>query len=146
MTDDARPTPSQEGSLRITITIPAGQTLNRLRRVSEASGMSLSRTIVRAMTRGLSDTAQTDDRLLKLEQRLSSHMRAASRDAMIQQELMVATARMLLIHAGWIEQETEASAVRADAMIDRLLAHVLAQISAGRIKGQLENASPVETM
>jgi hypothetical protein len=73
-------------------------------------------------------------------------MRAASRDAMIQQELMVATARMLLIHAGWIEQETEASAVRADAMIDRLLAHVLAQISAGRIKGQLENASPVETM
>lgn len=144
MTDDARPAPSQEGSLRITITIPAGPTLARLRRVSENSGTSLSRTIVRAMTRGLADAAQTDDRLLKLEQRLSSHMRAAARDAMIQQELLVATARTLLIHAGWIEEETEASASRADATIDRLLAHVLAQISAGRIRGQIDEATSLE--
>lgn len=144
MADDARPTPAQEGSLRITITIPAGSTLTRLRRVAEGSGMSLSRTIVRAMARGLSDAAQPDDRLLKLEQRLSSHMRAAARDAMIQQELLVATARMLLIHAGWIEEETEASASRADAMIDRLLAHVLSQISAGRIRGQIDEAAPME--
>lgn len=106
--------------------------------------MSLSRTIVRAMTRGLTDTAQTDDRLLKLEQRLNTHMRAAARDAMIQQELLVATARMLIIHAGWIEEETEASGARADAMIDRLLAHVLSQISAGRIKGQLDEVNQVE--
>jgi hypothetical protein len=142
MADGAHPSRTRDASLRITITIPAGPTLARLRRAAEGSGLSLSRTIVRAMTRGLSDTAQTDDRLQKLEQRLSSHMRAAARDAMIQQELLVATARMLVIHAGWIEEETEASASRADALIDRLLAHVLSQISAGRIRSQIDGDVP----
>lgn len=116
---------------RISINIPRGALLTRLKREADATGASLSATAVRALSRGLRG-GDADDRLLKLERKLADHMRAASRDAMVQQELIVMIARTLLLHNGLEDEISDTRAHRVEAVIDRMLATVLANITSGR--------------
>ena len=116
---------------RISINIPRGALLTRLKREADATGASLSATAVRALARGLRG-GDADDRLLKLERKLADHMRAASRDAMVQQELIVMIARTLLLHNGLEDEISDMRAHRVEAVIDRMLATVLTNITSGR--------------
>ena len=116
---------------RISINITRGALLTRLKREADATGASLSATAVRALSRGLRG-GDADDRLLKLERKLADHMRAASRDAMVQQELIVMIARTLLLHNGLEDEISDTRAHRVEAVIDRMLATVLANITSGR--------------
>lgn len=116
---------------RISINIPRGALLTRLKREADATGASMSATAVRALARGLRG-GDADDRLLKLERKLADHMRAASRDAMVQQELIVMIARTLLLHNGLEDEISDTRAHRVEAVIDRMLANVLANITSGR--------------
>lgn len=116
---------------RISINIPRGALLTRLKHEADATGASVSATAVRALARGLRG-GDADDRLLKLERKLADHMRAASRDAMVQQELIVMIARTLLLHNGLEDEISETCAHRVEAVIDRMLATVLAAITSGR--------------
>ncbi|OQW60406.1 MAG: hypothetical protein A4S17_00485 [Proteobacteria bacterium HN_bin10] len=130
----AKPRASEPGFERITVNMPRGPLLQRLKREATASGASVSATAVRALARGLAGKGDAEDRLLKLERRLGDHMKASARDAMIQQELLVVVARTLLLHGGFEEDATETMEMRADAMVDRMLARVLANITAGRVR------------
>lgn len=130
----AKPHVAEQGFERITVNIPRGLVLQRLKREAQASGASVSATAVRALARGLAGKGDTDDRLLKLERRLGDHMKASARDAMIQQELLVVVARTLLLHGGFDEDASETMEMRVDAMVDRMLAQVLANITAGRVR------------
>lgn len=116
---------------RISINIPRGGLLTRLKREADATGASVSATAVRALARGLRG-GDADDRLLKLERKLADHMRAASRDAMVQQELIVMIARTLLLHNGLEDEISDSRSHRVEAAIDRMLATVLANITSGR--------------
>ena len=116
---------------RISINIPRGALLTRLKREADATGASMSATAVRALSRGLRG-GDADDRLLKLERKLADHMRAASRDAMVQQELIVMIARTLLLHNGLEDEISDMRAHRVEAVIDRMLATVMTNITSGR--------------
>ena len=61
-------------------------------------------------------------------------MKASARDAMIQQELLVVVARTLLLHGGFDEEQSDTMEMRVDALIERMLARVLANITAGRVR------------
>lgn len=130
----AKPGAPNKGFERVTVNIPRGLTLQRLKREAAASGASVSATAVRALARGLAGKGDLDDRLLKLERRLGDHMKASARDAMIQQELLVVVARTLLLHAGFDEEVSETDEMQVDALVDRMLARVLANITAGRVR------------
>ena len=132
MSDDtlAPPTVARDYE-RISINVPRGALLTRLKREADATGASISATAVRALARGLRG-GDADDRLLKLERKLADHMRAASRDAMVQQELIVMIARTLLLHNGLEDEISDTRAHRVEAVIDRMLANVLANITSGR--------------
>jgi hypothetical protein len=125
---------TDQGFERITVNIPRGTLLQRLKREASVSGASISATAVRALARGLAGKGDAEDRLLKLERRLGDHMKASARDAMIQQELLVVVARTLLLHGGFDEDASETMEMRVDAMIERMLARVLANITAGRVR------------
>ena len=129
-----KPRGADQGFERITVNIPRGAVLQRLKREASASGASVSATAVRAIARGLAGKGDTDDRLLKLERRLGDHMKASARDAMIQQELLVVVARTLLLHGGFDEEQSDTMEMRVDALIERMLARVLANITAGRVR------------
>lgn len=129
-----KPRGADQGFERITVNIPRGALLQRLKREASASGASVSATAVRAIARGLAGKGDTDDRLLKLERRLGDHMKASARDAMIQQELLVVVARTLLLHGGFDEEQSDTMEMRVDALIERMLARVLANITAGRVR------------
>lgn len=130
----ARPRTPDHGFERISVNVPRGALLQRLKREATASGASISATAVRALARGLAGKGDAEDRLLKLERRLGDHMKASARDAMIQQELLVVVARTLLLHGGFDEDASETMEMRVDAMVDRMLARVLANITAGRVR------------
>jgi hypothetical protein len=130
---------------RISINIPRGSLLTRLKREADATGASLSATAVRALARGLRG-GDADDRLLKLERKLADHMRAASRDAMVQQELIVMIARTLLLHHGLDDAISETRSHRVEAVIDRMLATVLANITSGRTLAPEAADAPQETV
>jgi hypothetical protein len=51
---------------------------------------------------------------------------------MVQQELIVMIARTLLLHNGLEDEISETRAHRVEAVIDRMLATVLAAITSGR--------------
>ena len=125
------PPPAGRDYERISINIPRGALLKRLKREADATGASMSATAVRALARGMRG-GDADDRLLKLERKLADHMRAASRDAMVQQELIVMIARTLLLHNGLEDEISDTRAHRVEAVIDRMLATVLANITSGR--------------
>ena len=132
MSDEALAPPTAARDYeRISINIPRGGLLTRLKREAGATGASISATAVRALARGLRG-GDADDRLLKLESKLADHMRAASRDAMVQQELIVMIARTLLLHNGLEDEISDTRAHRVEAVIDRMLATVLAAITSGR--------------
>ncbi len=130
----AKPGARNQGFERVTVNIPRGLTLQRLKREAAASRASVSATAVRALARGLAGKGDVDDRLLKLERRLGDHMKASARDAMISQELLVVVARTLLLHAGFDEEVSETDEMQVDALVDRMLARVLANITAGRVR------------
>ena len=126
--------PPDHGFERITVNMPRGPLLQRLKREAAASGASVSATAVRALARGLAGKGDAEDRLLKLERRLGDHMTASARDAMISQELLVVVARTLLLHGGFDADASETMEMRVDAMVDRMLARVLANITAGHVR------------
>ncbi|HCK83801.1 MAG TPA: hypothetical protein DHW63_04570 [Hyphomonadaceae bacterium] len=130
----AKPRTPDQGFERITVNVPRGALLRRLKREAAANGASVSATAVRALARGLAGKGDAEDRLLKLERRLGDHMKASARDAMISQELLVVVARTLLLHGGLDEDASETMEMRVDAMVDRMLARVLANITAGRVR------------
>jgi hypothetical protein len=130
---------------RISINIPRGALLTRLKREADATGASVSATAVRALARGLRG-GDAEDRLLKLERKLADHMRAASRDAMVQQELIVMIARTLLLHNGLEDEISETRTHRVEAIIDRMLATVLANITSGRTLAPEVPDAPLETV
>lgn len=130
----AKPRATEQGFERVTVNIPRGTLLQRLKREAAASGASVSATAVRALARGLAGKGDAEDRLLKLERRLGDHMKASARDAMIQQELLVVVARTLLLHGSFDEDTSETMEMRVDAMIERMLARVLANITADRVR------------
>lgn len=130
----AKPRAPDQGFERITVNVPRGALLQRLKREAAASGASVSATAVRALARGLAGKGDAEDRLLKLERRLGDHMKGSARDAMIQQELLVVVARTLLLHGGFDEDASETMEMRVDAMVDRMLARVLANITTGRVR------------
>jgi hypothetical protein len=65
---------------------------------------------------------------------------------MVQQELIVMIARTLLLHNGLEDEISETRTHRVEAVIDRMLATVLANITSGRTLAPDAADAPQETV
>jgi len=120
---------------RLQVYINDPKVVSSLNREARANKISQSQAAGRALTRGLqkSPHADPEDRLLRLEQSLSGHMRATARDMQIVQELLIEVARAFFLRLpdALVDQDPTVQAA-VDRRIERLLDATAARIVAGR--------------
>lgn len=125
---DDKPTP------RVQVYFENPKTELALRREARANRVTLSRAAEQAIARGLQrrPTVDPEDRVLALDRALRDHMRAAARDMVIVQELLIEFARAFFARLPDTTADQDPLLRAAvEARIERLLDAAAARIAAG---------------
>ncbi|MFN4042427.1 MAG: hypothetical protein ACK4I0_12260 [Brevundimonas sp.] len=116
-----------------------------LTRQARASRIPLSQAAGQAISRGLQrNTAESEDRLLRIERALRDHMRATGRDMQIVQELLIEVARAFFVRLpdDLVDEDPTVQA-QVDRRVEKLLDAAASRIVAARrrTEGELSTAN-----
>lgn len=130
-------------TVRVQVYLTDPKVIAALNREAKATKQPLSQAAGRAIARGLKRSlpADPEDRLLQLDRHIRDHVRAASRDMQVMQEVQVETLRELFQRLPETAGDRDLVAqAAADRRVERVLDRVAERIVRGRPANEREEA------
>lgn len=134
-------------TVRVQVYLTDPRVIAALNREAKATKQPLSQAAGRAIARGLKKSlpADPDDRLLQLDRHIRDHVRSASRDMQVMQEVQVETLRELFQRLPEVASDRD-PVVQAAA--DRRIERVLDRVAERMVRGKPANErdDPAESL
>lgn len=122
-------------TVRVQVYLTDPRVIAALNREAKATKQPLSQAAGRAIARGLKKSlpADPDDRLLQLDRHIRDHVRSASRDMQVMQEVQVETLRELFQRLPEVASDRDpVTQAAADRRIERVLDRVAERMVRGK--------------
>jgi len=130
-------------TVRVQVYLTDPRVIAALNREAKATKQPLSQAAGRAIARGLKKSlpADPDDRLLQLDRHIRDHVRSASRDMQVMQEVQVETLRELFQRLPEVASDRDPVVqAAADRRVERVLDRVAERMVRGRPANERDEA------